>query len=113
VLRRAPAAARRPAVQAVAVPAAAPDHPERAPRRPSGVAARAGLVVVLVVPVGAPLPHVAVYVVKVEPVGVVRAHRAGTLQVQSFTGISVGIISVEARPTGGEGIAEVEDLVRS
>src|SRR5262245_40193915 len=51
-------AARRPAALALVAPAAAPDHPGRAPRRPTRVDARMspGVVGVLVVPVVAPLP---------------------------------------------------------
>src|SRR5207302_85840 len=72
--RRGGVAVGRPAAPAAVVPAPAPDHPVRATRRPRWVARRAVLVVVLAVPVGTPLPDVAMHVPKPERIGRVRPH---------------------------------------
>src|SRR5258707_258283 len=62
------AAVRRPAVLALAGPAAAPEHPARAiiraGRITSGRSCSSSSGRVIAIPVGAPLPHVAVHVVQ-------------------------------------------------
>src|SRR5262249_56460976 len=60
-------------------PAPAPDHLQGAALRAAGVLLRTVEVVVLLVPVGAPLLHVAVHVVQADRVSRVRSGRAGAL----------------------------------
>src|SRR5262249_43516713 len=83
----APEAARRPAGGAAAEPAAAPEHPGRAPR----------LEVIL-----APLPDVAVHVVDAEPVRFIPAHLGGPLEVPGLGRVARGVIAVEVGLFGGE-----------
>src|SRR5262249_52391340 len=84
VRRRAPEAERRPAVGAFDAPAPAPDHPIPAIRRTRRVLLRAFPVVVLPVPVGTPLPDVAVHVVQTKDVRPVRTHWTGSIQVRTL-----------------------------
>src|SRR5262249_39089299 len=65
----------RPALVGGRVPGAATEHAHLAGRRPARVLGRAFRVVALAVPVVAPLPNVAVHVVKAPVVGQLLTHR--------------------------------------
>src|SRR5262249_21947675 len=91
----APDAARRPAGGAAAEPAAAPEHPGRAPR----------LEVIL-----APLPDVAVHVVDAEPVRFIRAHFGGPLEVPGLGRVARGVAAVEVGLFGGEVVGGLRDI---
>src|SRR6266545_2122637 len=84
-------------------PAAAAHHPEkfvgepaaqRALGRPLGIDARAVLVVIRIVPIGAPLRDVAVHVVQAPGVRSMRADLDGLLQKRPFSRSAIGIKTV-------------------
>src|SRR5262249_20226328 len=75
---------------------------------PLRVAPRAVLVVVLSVPVGAPLEDVAVQVIEAPAVGPVRAHRGRPPQALPPGGAPVGLGAVEVGLPGGQRPAEAE-----
>src|SRR5437899_1816580 len=79
---------------AVEVERPAAQHPALADRRAGGVLGRAVLVVILVEPVVAPLPDVAVHVIQPEGVGRVRADPGGAPQVGAAAGPAVGLAAV-------------------
>src|SRR2546428_542584 len=79
------------ALPAAADPRAATPHTVLALVWTPGVLFIADLVVVFGVPVGAPLPDIAVHVVEPEGVGPVRARLAGPLEVVPLVRSAVGI----------------------
>ena len=81
------------------------DHPAGARRGPRGILRWTAGVIVGRVPVGGPLPDVAVHVVQPPGVGRVRAHRAGAVQ-----GAGVLAQGAEVRLEGGDAVAEVKPL---
>jgi hypothetical protein len=68
-------AAGRPAVPRRLVPATAANHAFRAPRRSPRIVRRRLRIIVLVVPVLAPLPHVAMHIIQSPRAGPLPAHR--------------------------------------
>src|SRR5262249_14177716 len=77
-------------VAAIVVPRAAPHHPVAAARGAGRIDGRAAAVVILVVPVGAPLADVAVHVEKSVGVRAVGADRHRVLAVLRLAGAPVG-----------------------
>src|SRR5271157_5999886 len=110
VHRREPVAVRRAAVPGVEVPATAPDDPVRGLGRTRRVVGRRLLVVILVVCVPAPLPDVAVHVMKAEPVRKLLPHRVSHALQMAEPGVLVevrGIASarvIPTRPPSADGI---------
>src|SRR5262249_28538315 len=68
--------------------------------------------VILVVPVVTPLPDIAVHVVQTEAVRRVTTYLARTFQIGTLMRPTIRVIPVEVGLPGGEGVAEVEDLIR-
>src|SRR5262249_14637866 len=94
--RRVPAAVRRPAVPAVVAPAAAPAHPDRAIVRTLRILLGAFTIVVFAVPVGTPLPDVAVHVQQAQRVGLaVLADRVGARGLFAILSVAVGKDRIE------------------
>src|SRR5262249_9378064 len=96
------------------IPVAAPEHPLLArASRSRGVTWRALRVVVLVIPVQAPLAHVAVHIVQAEAILLrVVARLACPKNSFPLRGATVGEIGVEVGLPEGELVAEVKNLVR-
>src|SRR5262249_38973270 len=103
-------AGRRPAVPAEGVPASAPDYPERALRRTGrGFPGNPPAVVILDIPILAPLLDIAVHIIQAEAVRRVTAY----LACPSQTGTPVGGgLPGEVGLFQREGVTEVEDLIR-
>src|SRR5690349_5142239 len=87
VVRRVPAAVRHPAVGAVAEPAAAPEHPARAP---------------FLVEVLTPLPHVAMHVAQAQLVRRIRTDLGRPPQIGPLVCLACRIIAVEVRLLRGQ-----------
>src|SRR5262249_25663314 len=79
-----------------------PMDPDRALLRPLRIGRWAAPVIVAAVPVGAPLPDVAVHVMQAQRVGVVDADLAGVAEMVAEVG-----------PPGGDAVAEREPRVLS
>src|SRR5262249_10439875 len=92
---------------AAGVPAPAAQHAHPAARGAFRVAVQTAAVVVLLEPIAAPLPDVAVHVVQAEGVGLVRADGGRAGEIRTVAG-AVGVIAVEVRGEGAEAVAVVE-----
>src|SRR5438105_3512472 len=108
VARRHTEAIGGPAKTADVVTGAAAHHAQRADGRTLGIKARAALVVVALIVIGAPFPDVAVHVIEAERIGRVGADLGGALQVGSALRHAVGIVAVKIRFSRGNGHAARE-----
>src|SRR5258708_25165096 len=101
-VRRVPPAASRAAAPAGVFPAAAAEDPKLALARTPRIEDIPLTVVVLGVPVGAPLLNVAVHVVQPEGVGLVTAHLARTPQALHLLPSAIGVSRIEVGVPNGE-----------
>src|SRR5262249_44036278 len=93
-------------------PTAAAQDPLRTYLRPARVVFRAAMIIRLAEPVGAPLPNVAVHVVKAPSIRLIGADRRGATQVGPAPGV-IGIAAIEIGNARGERIAKVERCRRA